>query len=78
MLPPDTILDIIGYVDSGDGLEGFLVSVNGTTQRPDGETYHITHSLDKSKYKPVNTNDILSQATPIRSITGKGVAQINY
>ena len=61
--PQPAALKVVGYKDSGDGLEALVVSVNGSTDRPDGSTYHITWSLDRSKYKPVDSNKLLAGAT---------------
>lgn len=51
---------LVGYSDSGDGLEALVVSVNGTRDRPDGKIYHITWSLDPDKYAPKDSNDLLA------------------
>lgn len=37
---------ITGHVSDGEGIEAFLVTVNGRPQRPDGAYYHLTHSFD--------------------------------
>jgi hypothetical protein len=58
--PPSAVLKVVGHVDSGDGLEALVVSVNGETQRPDGKVYHITWSLERGKYKPVDSNRIIA------------------
>jgi hypothetical protein len=51
---------VIGYEDSGDGLEALVVEIDGTTRRTDGSIYHITHSLDRQKGQtPKNSNDLL-------------------
>ena len=63
-LPSNAEIKVIGYKDSGDGLEVLVVSVDGTSRRKDGNTYHITWSLEPEKYKPVDSNKLLS--------TGKG------
>lgn len=57
--PPPAKLKVVGYIDSEDGLEALVVAVNGDTIRPDGKVFHITWSLDNTKYKPVNSNDLL-------------------
>jgi hypothetical protein len=57
--PPAAKIEVVGYADSGDGLEALVVSVNGSTTRPDGKVYHITWSLDRSKYKPVDSNALV-------------------
>lgn len=69
---PDTpkLIQIIGYIDNGDGVEGFLVEVDGTSDRPSGGKYHLTWSIDRGKgYKPVNTNDYVHTATSLDPIT---------
>jgi hypothetical protein len=53
---------IVGSVDDGEGLQAMVVTVNGTTDRPDGSTYHITWSLDRTRgRKPVQSNDVLAR-----------------
>jgi hypothetical protein len=64
-----TLVEIVGYIDNGDGVEGFLVEINGSSNRPSGGKYHITWSIDRSKgYKPFHTNDHVDDATLIPSI----------
>ncbi len=58
--PPEAELRVIGEGDTGDGLQALVVSIDGSTQRPDGKTYHITWSLDPEKYKPVDSNALLA------------------
>lgn len=67
---PTSNVKVVGYVDSGDGIEALVVSVNGSTDRPDGKTYHITWSFDPSKYQPKSSNELLSKKryTLIKSI----------
>lgn len=60
--PPEATLQVVGYVDSGDGLEALVVSVNGDSSRPDGSVYHITWSLEGS-YKPVDSNQLIKTTT---------------
>jgi len=62
ILPNDdnTIINVVGIRDSGDGLEVLVVSVNGTINRPDGGMYHITWSLDIDKYSPKDSNELLA------------------
>lgn len=52
-------LECYGYIDSGDGIECFLVAVDGERVRPDGNMYHVTWSLDPKKYKPVDSNKLI-------------------
>lgn len=52
--------EIVGHVDDGVGLEAMVVRLNGTTDRPDGSTYHITWSLGTAAgRKPVESNAVL-------------------
>ena len=44
-LPPDAAARIIGRVDDDHGVEAMVVALNGSTDRPDGSTFHITWSL---------------------------------
>lgn len=60
-VPSPAQLKVIGYVDSEDGLEALIVSVNGSSTRPDGKTYHITWSLDPEKYSPKDSNELIRQ-----------------
>ena len=53
---------VVGYEDSGDGIEAVVVEINGSTKRPDGKLFHITISLDRSKgKKPVHSNDLVNK-----------------
>lgn len=65
------LVQVVGYIDTGDGLEGFVVEIDGDSKREsDGGTYHITWSLDRDKgYKPFNTNQHVNEATPVKPIT---------
>lgn len=59
-LPPRVKALIVGHADDGDSLEAMVVELDGATDRPDGSTFHITWSLDKSKgRKPRESNDLL-------------------
>lgn len=52
---------VIGVADDGVGCQALVVSIDGTTRRPDGRTYHITWSIDRQAgYKPVHSNDVIS------------------
>lgn len=68
---PETPTDVkvVGYVNDNKGIEGLLVSIDGSTKRPDGSMYHITWSLDSSKgYKPAHTNKIIGKAKDVPPI----------
>lgn len=61
-LPAEVEAAIVGHADDGDGVECMVVAVDGTTDRPDGSTFHITWSLDKSKgRKARESNDVLRE-----------------
>lgn len=61
-LPCETSGEIIGISDDGNGVEAMVVRIGGTAERPDGKTYHITWSLDRSKgRKPVESNDVIAR-----------------
>ena len=59
-MPEDVTAEIVGRADDGDSLECMVVTIDGTTDRPDGSTFHITWSLDKSKGREAReSNDLL-------------------
>jgi hypothetical protein len=58
---------VVGYVDSGDGVEGLVVALDGNTKRPDGKLYHITLSLAPNR-KAVETNNYVNDAESITPV----------
>ena len=50
-----------GHADDGDSLECMVVEMDGTTERPDGSTYHITWSLGAGR-RARESNDLLREA----------------
>ena len=59
-LPAETAGYIVGRADDGDGVEAMVVEIAGTTDRPDGSTYHLTWSLDRAKgRRAVESNDVI-------------------
>ena len=58
-LPEETIGEIVGRVDDGEGVEAMVVSIGGTTDRPDGSTYHITWSLADGR-RAKESNDVIA------------------
>jgi len=53
---------VIGYADAGEGVEAAVVEIDGTTRRPDGQTYHITISVDPARGKEsAHANDLLRE-----------------
>jgi hypothetical protein len=58
-LPDETLGEIVGRGDDGRGVEAMVVAIGGTTDRPDGSTYHITWSLGPGR-DAKESNDVLS------------------
>lgn len=40
---------VVGRADDGKGVEALVVSISGSTDRPDGSTWHITWSLAEGR-----------------------------
>lgn len=57
-LPPRPEAHVVGRGDDGKSLECLVVELDGTTDRPDGSTYHITWSLGPTR-NPRESNDLL-------------------
>jgi hypothetical protein len=57
-LPREVEAEVVGHADDGDSLECLVVSIDGTTDRPDGSTYHITWSLGPGR-RARESNDVL-------------------
>jgi hypothetical protein len=61
-LPSTRAREIVGQADDGLGVQALVVSIEGTTGRPGGGTYHITWSLDRSQgRKPVDSNAVITE-----------------
>ena len=59
-LPNDVQASIVGHTDDGEGVEAMVVAIDGTTDRPDGSTYHITWSLGPGR-EAKESNDVLKE-----------------
>jgi hypothetical protein len=59
-LPARVIGDIVGIADDGSGVQALVVSIGGTTDRPDGGTYHITWSLVEGRAAK-ESNDVIAE-----------------
>ena len=57
-LPAKPEARVVGRADDGKGLECLVVELDGTTDRPDGSTYHISWSLGPTR-RPRESNDVL-------------------
>ena len=59
-LPRKADARIVGRADDGESLECLVVALGGTTDRPDGSTYHITWSLGPGR-EARESNDLLRE-----------------
>jgi len=59
-LPSEVKAAIVGRTDDGKGVEAMAVTIDGTTDRPDGSTYHITWSLSPGR-RARESNDVLKE-----------------
>jgi hypothetical protein len=50
---------LIGRADDGEGVEAMVVTIAGSSDRPDGSTYHVTWSLGPGR-KAVESNDVIA------------------
>ena len=66
-LPSVKEVKVVGYT-STEGLECAVVEVDGDTKRPDGGTFHITLSLEPSKHKPVDSNELIRKRGWVRIV----------
>jgi hypothetical protein len=57
-VPTDTVGAIVGRSDDGRGVEAMVVRIDGTTDRPDGSTFHITWSLEEGR-EARESNDVI-------------------
>lgn len=57
-LPAKPQAQVVGRADDGRSLECLVVQLDGTTDRPDGSTYHITWSLGPGR-KARESNEVL-------------------
>lgn len=67
-LPPPMphSVKVVGYADSGDGLEALVIELDGTTKRPGmapeaGGMWHTTLSVDRKRAKPVQSNQLIQK-----------------
>jgi len=57
-LPDPVEARIVGRSDDGESLEAMVVAIDGTTDRPDGSTFHITWSLGPGR-RARESNDVI-------------------
>ena len=58
-LPNSVNAEAVGHIDDDQGVEAIVVAIDGTTDRPDGSTYHITWSLGPRR-RARESNDVLA------------------
>ena len=51
---------IVGRTDDEEGVEAMVVTIDGTVDRPDGSTFHITWSLGHGR-RARESNDVLKE-----------------
>ncbi len=51
---------VIGQADDGLGVQALVVALNGSSDRWDGSTYHITWSLEPGR-KAVESNEVIAR-----------------
>jgi hypothetical protein len=57
---PDAVsAEAVGHIDDDQGVEALVVAIDGTTDRPDGSTYHIPWSLGPRR-SAKESNDVLA------------------
>ena len=59
-MPRPVRAQIVGRADDEAGVEAMVVSIDGSTDRPDGSTYHITWSLGEGR-RARESNDVLKR-----------------
>jgi hypothetical protein len=59
-LPPELRAEIVGRADDGGGVEAMVVALDGSTDRPDGSTFHVTWSLGPGR-RARESNDVIRE-----------------
>ena len=61
-LPHETNGEVVGAINDEEGLQALVVAIGGSTDRPDGSTYHITWSLDRARGRePIQSNQVIAE-----------------
>lgn len=75
--PPHARCEIVGEADDGEGVQALVVEIDGTSDRPDGSTFHITWSLAEGR-QARESNDVIRdhgwtrrERTEVRLIPGR-------
>ncbi len=85
---------VTGFASDNNGIEAFLVAVNGQETRADGDRYHLTWSLDPHReiapalyaYEPAGAGKVLYQprhaATMLRAffegVAGHNISAVRF
>lgn len=69
---------VVGYADTGDGLEALVVTINGDSKKEDGNFFHITWSLNPEKYKPVDSNKVVENYSKIAPVPIQLIPKMFY
>jgi hypothetical protein len=76
-LPGEVSAEIVGEADDGKGVQALVVRIDGTSDRPDGSTYHITWSLAGGR-RAKESNDVIRghgwtpvKRTPVQLVPGR-------
>lgn len=59
-LPAPVIGEVVGRAGDGDGIDALVVSIDGSTDRPGGGTFHITWSLGEGR-QARESNDVIAR-----------------
>lgn len=59
-LPAERDGEVVGRADDDEGVEALVVRIGGTTDRPDGSTWHITWSLAHGR-EAVESNTVIAE-----------------
>jgi len=67
--PNETQGRVVGIADDGQGVQALVVEIGGTTDRPDGSTFHITWSLGPGRTAK-ESNDVIARHgwTPVEPV----------
>lgn len=65
-LPTTEWAEVVGVADDCNGVQALVLSIDGSTARPDGSTFHITWSLARGR-RPAESNNVIRERgwTPV-------------
>lgn len=74
-LPQIDDIQVMGYIDDGEGLEALIVAVDGSIERADDSYYHVTWSLEPHR-KPVESNKVIKRFMSGETLSDNALAYI--